>query len=42
MTTSLIICCVGIALPYTPIGAALGFIPLPTLYWPLVGAILVA
>jgi Mg2+-importing ATPase len=42
MTTSLIICCVGIALPYTPVGAALGFIPLPTLYWPLVGAILVA
>jgi Mg2+-importing ATPase len=42
MATSLIICCVGIALAYTPVGAALGFIPLPTLYWPLVGAILVA
>jgi Mg2+-importing ATPase len=42
ITTSLIICCVGIALPYTPVGAALGFIPLPPLYWPLVGAILVA
>ena len=42
MTTSIIIACVGIALPLTPIGAALGFIPLPWLYWPLVVIMLVA
>jgi Mg2+-importing ATPase len=42
MTTSIIICCVGIALPLTPVGAALGFTPLPWLYWPLVAGVLVA
>jgi Mg2+-importing ATPase len=42
LTTSLIICCVGVALPYTPVGAALGFMPLPWLYWPLVAGLLVA
>jgi len=42
MATSLIICCVGIALPLTPVGAALGFTPLPWLYWPLVAGMLVA
>jgi Mg2+-importing ATPase len=26
---------VGVALPYTPVGAYLGFVPLPGLYWPL-------
>jgi Mg2+-importing ATPase len=40
MTTSLIICCVGIALPFTPVGAALGFTPLSWLYWPLLAGIL--
>jgi len=42
ITTSLIICCMGIALPFTPVGEALGFTPLPWLYWPLVACILVA
>jgi Mg2+-importing ATPase len=42
ITTSIIICCVGIALPSTPIGAALGFTPLPWLYWPLVAGILIS
>jgi Mg2+-importing ATPase len=42
ITTSLIISCVGIALPLTPIGAALGFTPLPWLYWPLVAGMLIA
>jgi Mg2+-importing ATPase len=41
MTTSIVICCVGIALPFTPIGAALGFTPLPWLYWLLVAGMLV-
>jgi P-type Mg2+ transporter len=36
ITTTIIICCVGIALPFTAAGAALGFVPLPRLYWPLV------
>ncbi|HEX5959565.1 MAG TPA: cation transporting ATPase C-terminal domain-containing protein [Hyphomicrobiaceae bacterium] len=42
MATSLIIACVGIALPFTPAGAALGLTPLPWLYFPLVAGLLVA
>ncbi|WP_432761573.1 magnesium-translocating P-type ATPase [Rhizobium calliandrae] len=42
LTTSIIISCVGIALPLTPVGAALGFTPLPWLYWPLVASMLIA
>ena len=42
IATTIIICCVGIALPFTWAGAALGFTPLPWLYWPLVAAMLVA
>ena len=41
ITTTIIICCVGIALPFTAAGAALGFTPLPWLYWPLVFGMLV-
>ena len=33
--TSLLIMVVGAALPYTPVAPALGFVPLPMLYWPL-------
>ncbi len=40
ITTTVIICAVGIALPYTWAGSVLGFTPLPTLYWPLVTAML--
>jgi Mg2+-importing ATPase len=36
ITTTIIICAVGVSLPYTWAGAALGFVPLPWLYWPLV------
>jgi Mg2+-importing ATPase len=36
ITTTIIICCVGVVLPFTWAGAALGFTPLPWLYWPLV------
>jgi Mg2+-importing ATPase len=42
ITTSLIICCIGIALPFTSVGSALGFVPLPWLYWPLAAALLIA
>jgi Mg2+-importing ATPase len=41
LTTSLV-CLIGIALPYTAWGEALGFVPLPALYWPIVLAILLA
>jgi P-type Mg2+ transporter len=37
--TSIIISVIGIALPVTWIGASLGFVPLPPLYWPAVVAI---
>ena len=42
IATSLIICAIGVALPFTPIGEALKFTPLPPLYWPiLVGTLVV-
>jgi P-type Mg2+ transporter len=42
ITTTIIICAVGIMLPFTWAGSALGFVPLPWLYWPLVIAMLLA
>jgi len=36
IATTVIICMIGTALPYTSVGGALGFVPLPSLYWPLV------
>jgi Mg2+-importing ATPase len=39
IATSLVICLVSIALPFTWIGSSLGFVPLPQLYWPVVFAI---
>jgi Mg2+-importing ATPase len=41
IATTVIICTVGMILPFTWAGAALGFGPLPWLYWPLVAAMLV-
>jgi len=40
IATTIVVCLIGAAIPYTPVGAALGFQPLPWLYWPLVGAML--
>jgi Mg2+-importing ATPase len=40
IATSLAICVVGIALPFTYVGSSLGFVPLPPLYWPVVLAII--
>ena len=40
ITTSIVISIVGITLPFTWIGASLGFVPLPPLYWPIVIAII--
>ncbi|MDR3539297.1 MAG: magnesium-translocating P-type ATPase [Acetobacteraceae bacterium] len=42
IATTIIICAVGIALPFTWAGSALGFTPLPWLYWPLVAAMLLS
>ena len=41
IATTIIICTIGIVLPFTWAGAALGFVPLPWHYWPLVAAMLV-
>ncbi len=40
IATSAIICAVGVALPFTPIGQTLQFTPLPTLYWPILAGTL--
>ena len=38
--TTAVISLIGILLPYTPIGGALGFMPLPPLYWLALAAII--
>ncbi|HZL69224.1 MAG TPA: HAD-IC family P-type ATPase, partial [Candidatus Limnocylindrales bacterium] len=40
IATTVIICAIGIALPYTWIGQALAFTPLPPLYWFILAAFL--
>ncbi len=42
IATTIVICVVGITLPFTWVGGALGFVPLPGLYWPLVAAMLLS
>ncbi len=43
IATTLVICVVGIALPYTPITAeASEFTPLPPLYWPIIASFLLS
>jgi Mg2+-importing ATPase len=32
---------IAVALPYSPVAAALGFTPLPVLYWPIIVSFLV-
>jgi Mg2+-importing ATPase len=41
IVTSATILLIGAWLPYSPIASALGFTPLPGLYWPLLAATLV-
>jgi Mg2+-importing ATPase len=36
LVTSAVIMAIGVALPFTPVGRSLGFIPLPALYWPFI------
>ena len=40
IATTVIICTVGMTLPFSWAGSALGFVPLPWLYWPLVATML--
>ena len=40
--TGVVICLVGIALPFLPIGAWFGFVPLPGIYWLFLAVILAA
>ena len=40
IATTIVICVVGMTLPFTWVGGALGFVPLPGLYWPLVAGML--
>ena len=42
MLTSLTICVVGVWLPFSPLASALGFAPLPPLYWLILVAMLAA
>ncbi len=42
VTTTAIICAIGVTLPFTLAGSALGFVPLPWLYWPLLAAMLIS
>jgi P-type Mg2+ transporter len=43
IATTVIICAIGIALPYTPVVAdALKFTPLPPLYWPIIASFLLS
>ncbi|WOJ91813.1 HAD-IC family P-type ATPase (plasmid) [Methylocapsa polymorpha] len=40
--TTVIICGIAVALPFTPVGDALKFTPLPPLYWPIVASFLLS
>ncbi len=40
--TGIVICLIGVALPFLPIGAWFGFVPLPGIYWVFLIAILLA
>ena len=42
IVTTLLVCAAGITLPFTWAGGALGFVPLPLLYWPLLAAMLLS
>ena len=40
--TSLGVCAVGAMLPYSPVADALGFVPLPPLFWPILALMVLA
>lgn len=40
--STLLICAIAVALPFSPLASALGFTPLPPLYWPIIAAFLLS
>ena len=42
IATTLVISAIGVSLPFSFVGATLGFVPLPLLYWPLLVCMLLA
>ena len=42
LLTSLVVCAVAAMLPYSPLAAALGFVPLPALFWPILALMVLA
>ena len=42
IATTIVIVAIGGAIPYTPLGTTLGFVPLPPLYWAFVAAMMLA
>jgi len=42
MLTSLGVCAIGALLPYSPFAGALGFVPLPPLFWPILALMVLA
>ncbi len=40
--STLLICAIAVALPFSPLASALGFKPLPPLYWPIIAAFLLS
>ena len=40
VVTSLVVCAAGVALPFTSLGQTLRFVPLPSLYWPILAGTL--
>jgi P-type Mg2+ transporter len=42
LATTLIVCVVGVALPFSPLAPVFGFTPPPPLYWPVIAAFMIA
>jgi P-type Mg2+ transporter len=42
LVATVAVCAVAVTLPFTPLGAALGFVPLPLAYWPIIAGFLVS
>jgi Mg2+-importing ATPase len=40
LAATAVICAIAVVLPYTALGATLGFVPLPALYWPIIAGFL--
>jgi Mg2+-importing ATPase len=41
LLTTLVVCVAGVWLPYSPFARALGFVPLPLTYWPILAVMIV-